>query len=339
MPEAPSALVIEKPAVLDILDISKPALSSTNDMPVIETKPDATPKPEEVAAPEVEAEPTEESATPEPPESTSASAEPAKKPAKGVQKRLDELVRQREEEKRRGDEERRRADSEHAEKLRLLALLEKKAQPEEEVVVEEEPKIPARDQFADAAAYDAAIEQYVAEKSSRVAKREIASELERQEKKRADADIATQQEAVRQAYVARVDKAKEAHPDYIEVAESPDVQVSIPMAHAIAHSEHGPEVAYYLGKNPEEAKRISALVAPLQLVELGKIEAKLTAPTPPAVAPAPKPPVSAAPPPGKPIQAAAETPPISPENETMEQYATRRKKELAAEHSRSGARR
>ena len=37
MPEAPSALVIEKPAVLDILDISKPALSSTNDMPVIET--------------------------------------------------------------------------------------------------------------------------------------------------------------------------------------------------------------------------------------------------------------------------------------------------------------
>src|SRR6059036_2395943 len=88
-------LKIDKPITLDLLDVKSPALSSTSDMPVIETKPDASPaaapKPEDKAP---EAKTPGGSATPpgEPP----ASDEPAPKPAKGVQKRLDELTRQRE---------------------------------------------------------------------------------------------------------------------------------------------------------------------------------------------------------------------------------------------------
>jgi hypothetical protein len=51
-----------------------------------------------------------------------------------------------------------------------------------------------------------------------------------------------------------------------------------PMAHAILHSEQGPDIAYHLGKNPAEAERISKLAPALQLVELGKIASKLEAP-------------------------------------------------------------
>ena len=93
----------------DILDLHTPALSATSDMPVIETNPDASPKEEakpEPTAP-VEAAPaaekSEESATPEQPDDPSAEPEPKK--AKGVQKRIDELTRQREDERRRAEAE------------------------------------------------------------------------------------------------------------------------------------------------------------------------------------------------------------------------------------------
>ena len=96
------------------------------------------------------------------------------------------------------------------------------------------------------------------------------------------------------------------------------------MASAIAHSEEGPEIAYYLGNHPEEAERISKLVPQLQLVELGKIVARLTPTDKPKT-------VSAAPAPGKPIKASSETT-VSPEEESMEAYASRRKKELAQQY-------
>src|SRR5512146_1961731 len=99
-------LPIKKDLVLDILPTSAPALSSTDDMPRVETKPDASNEgnPPALDAPAAEAVPDEgetsgESATPAG-EETPASDAP-KKPAKGVQKRLDELTRQREEAERR----------------------------------------------------------------------------------------------------------------------------------------------------------------------------------------------------------------------------------------------
>ena len=47
--------------------------------------------------------------------------------------------------------------------------------------------------------------------------------------------------------------------------------------------EHGHEVAYWLGKNPAEAARVSAL-PPLQMArEIGRIESRVTAPKPQAI--------------------------------------------------------
>jgi hypothetical protein len=304
--------------VLDVLDTNAPALSTTSDVPVIETHPDAVNKPaaEEVKEAAVEeTTTTEESAAPEQPESISASDEP-KKPAKGVQKRLDELTKQREDAKR-------EAESERAEKLRLLALLEAKEKPapKEEIVEDAAPVKPLREQFADDEAYQSAIDTYVDERASFVASQAVKAQLAEQEKiKQAEASAQKQGE-MRDAYLQRVEKAKEKYADYANVAESPDVTISIPMARAIARSEDGPEIAYYLGQNKDEAKRIFSLDVEDQLMELGTIAAKLKQP-------AAAKPVSAAPAPGKPIKATTETK-VDPQEESMEAYAARRKKEMA----------
>jgi hypothetical protein len=49
------------------------------------------------------------------------------------------------------------------------------------------------------------------------------------------------------------------------------------MGEALRVSDKGPELAYHLASNPAEAARISRLSPALQLMELGKLEAKLTA--------------------------------------------------------------
>ena len=322
--ESISLMEIVKQTTLDLLDQQSPALSSTNDIPVIETKPDSTPAPaepekKEVPAPEVkEAAPekekkAEESAPSDKPEDPTASDEPKK--AKGVQKRIDELVR-------RENDERRRAEAAEARLDRALAALEKGVSKDAKQTIDEkdpEPQKPVKGDNPEA--YDQALEEYIGARSSWTARREVAASLAEAEKKRVDEDFALQVKHTQESYRARVEKAKEKYADYTEVAESPDVQVSIAMASAIAHSEDGPEVAYFLGKNPTEAERISKLRPELQLLELGKISAKLSTPETPK-------PVSKAPQPGKPIKASSEVT-KSPEEESMEEYASRRRKELS----------
>lgn len=57
------------------------------------------------------------------------------------------------------------------------------------------------------------------------------------------------------------------------------------MADAIKTSEDGPAVAYHLANNPDEARRIAALHPISQVRELGRIEARLSAPAAPATSP------------------------------------------------------
>jgi hypothetical protein len=328
---------LEQEFKLDLIPQSEPALSAKSDMPVIETKPDSQPadKPKAEAAPdkEVEGKKPAESAPAEEPEDPAAEASP--KPAKGVQKRIDELVRQRE------DAER-RADAERQEKLRLLALVEKGPKPEPKSEPEEdpEPQRPTREAFADATAYEEALANYADQKASWSAKRAVKEALAEQEQKVEQRQRDEAQKAAIEAYTTRVQKASEKYPDYKQVAESPDVSVSIPMAHAIMHSEHGPEIAYHLGKNPEEAKRISALQPALQLVELGLLVAKLTTPAPKEETPSPQPvkPVSAAPKPIKPLGPSSEKPNKDPSEMSMDEYADYARKRDAAATRRSGAR-
>ncbi len=300
---------------IDLIPQQEPALSSRSDVPVVETKPDSAPPKTEAPAAPVEGKKAEESATPETPEDPAADASP--KPAKGVQKRIDELVRQRE------DAER-RAEAANQEKLRLLALVERgNPPPKEEPQADPEPQRPDRAAFQDPAAYENALADYADAKAAWSAKTAVREALAEEGRKR-EQETARQAQAVAQeAYNARVSKAAEKYQDYKQVAESPDVTVSIPMAQAILQSEAGPELQYHLGKNPDEAKRISALNPVQQLIELGKLEAKLTAPEVKAESPAaaPKPSVSAAPKPIRPIEPKAEAVSKRPEDMSMDEYA------------------
>jgi len=89
------------------------------------------------------------------------------------------------------------------------------------------------------------------------------------------------------------------------------------MAHAILNAEDGPALAYHLGQNPELAERIAKL-DPIQAVtELGRISARLVAK-----------PLTPKPNPIRPLGARANAGPKSPDDETMDEYGTRRTAEL-----------
>jgi hypothetical protein len=98
------------------------------------------------------------------------------------------------------------------------------------------------------------------------------------------------------AYHDREEEARGKYDDFEQVAYNPKLPVTDAMAQTIQASDIGPDVIYWLGSNPKEAARISALPGLLQAREIGKIEAKL-ATNPPvkrtSTAPAPIAPVAA----------------------------------------------
>lgn len=98
----------------------------------------------------------------------------------------------------------------------------------------------------------------------------------------------------------RVEAVREKHADFDEVAFSNDHQVSPTMRDAIMNTQDGAEIAYWLGQNHAESNRIARLSPNHQILELGRISARLAAPK---AAPLPKT-ASAAPPPIKPIRGA-----------------------------------
>jgi hypothetical protein len=67
-------------------------------------------------------------------------------------------------------------------------------------------------------------------------------------------------------------------PDFDAVAHNPNLTVTPVMADAIRESNRGPEIAYYLGKNPAEAAHIAALPPVSQATAIARLEARIAAP-------------------------------------------------------------
>ena len=86
---------------------------------------------------------------------------------------------------------------------------------------------------------------------------------------------------------SRLAPAAQKYSDFAEVALADDLPITQPMAAAIAESDVGGDVAYYLGQHREEAERISQMSAVQQVRELAKIEDKVKAPPKVTKAPAP----------------------------------------------------
>ena len=335
------SLVIEQPKTIDLLDQQSPALSSTTDIPVVETKPDSVAQAHEAKAeptePEVVAEEAEqpgESATPATDEDSGQQAGEDK--PRGVGKALAELRQQRKE----AEERARIADERLAQALAALERVSGK--PEDTTSVDQQandqgPARPARSDYPSVELWEEALIDYADQKATWSARREVKA-AQAQAQQEAEARVQEEQQRVsREAYQARIQKVQEKYPDFKEVAETPDVQVSMPMAYEIINSENGPELQYYLGKNPDEARRISDMTMTIRNPESGQMEVvpnivaqvsemrilawKLANSTQQPT----KPVVSNAPRPIKPITASADKVPKSLEDLSMEEYAARRK--------------
>ncbi|MCU0949524.1 MAG: hypothetical protein MUC68_00345 [Burkholderiaceae bacterium] len=168
---------------------------------------------------------------------------------KGVQKRLDELRRQA------GDAQRMNE--------RLLALMEKTLTRGEVPKVEVSGP-PKREDFESYEAYLEAKADF-----------RIAEQLKNLESK---VEQVRQQEAVlrrEQTWEQRQQQAAKKYEDFADVALADDLAITPVMAEAMKDSDLGPDVAYYLGKNPDEAERIAKLNPAAQVREIGKIEARL----------------------------------------------------------------
>lgn len=119
-------------------------------------------------------------------------------------------------------------------------------------------------------------------------------EAERAERARVDAQ---------RIYLERIAAVRSEYPDFDEMT-SKDLPVSPVMAEVILTSPAGPRVSYYLGSHPEECVALSKLPPVQAAVELGRLEARLSAATTGTATQATR---SAAPPPVKPVGGAPTT--------------------------------
>ena len=98
----------------------------------------------------------------------------------------------------------------------------------------------------------------------------------------------------------RAATARQQNPDFDAVLQSAAVGVSDAVMETILETEDGPSVAYYLAKNPTELYRLNAMNERQQVLELGRISARLSAK-------APERKVTQAPPPPPAVKAAGST--------------------------------
>lgn len=131
------------------------------------------------------------------------------------------------------------------------------------------------------------------------------ADVERAEKLIAQREEQRQQEEIFERFSEKEEEARDKYPDFDQVVRNPRIPISDAMAATIYRSDIGPEIAYFLGSNPEEARRIAKIGDPfIQAKEIGKIEAKLVD-NPPAKK------VSSAPPPIRPISSKSTATPIT----------------------------
>jgi len=187
---------------------------------------------------------------------------------KGVQKRINQLVKQREQEKRAHA-----ATRKELETLKSGEKVETKFGETEEITVPAKPN-PDDDKFKTYDDYLKAYDKYMDAKikvsnqqlEQRILKKQAESDAEKVKTKEQE----EQQEKINNTF----DEGRKKYKDFDEVVNN--TPASDAMMIAMIESENSTELAYYLGQHPDEADRISQLSPLAAARELGKIEAKLT---------------------------------------------------------------
>ena len=120
-----------------------------------------------------------------------------------------------------------------------------------------------RDSFVDDQAYFDAQIEHLAEKraADKLAERERSQEAERRN----------------ESFIEKAEEAAERYADFQSVVGNPALRINDEMAEFISESEHGADVAYFLGKHPDRAADISRLSPIKAARELTRIESELAA--------------------------------------------------------------
>ena len=117
-------------------------------------------------------------------------------------------------------------------------------------------------------------ESFVDDESFQKARIEHLSELKAIQKLK-EREIFERQEKLTETFLEKSEKAIERYPDFQSVVSNPLLPINDSMAEFIAESEHGAEVAYFLGKNPIKASQIAHLSPVKASIELTRIEQEL----------------------------------------------------------------
>jgi hypothetical protein len=169
--------------------------------------------------------------------------------------------------------EKREAEEFAAEQYNLRLAAERRAKeleeqikaPAQRQVVQEEKAKPQRQNFTTDEEYiKAVVDHGVAEALAKKA----ADDAKAAEEARQAAVMATARE--------RIAKAIELVPDFEDVTASVDVEVPPHVAGYMQESDMFAELGYFLAKNPEVVVALQKMPPAKQLVEIGKIEGKLT---------------------------------------------------------------
>jgi hypothetical protein len=146
---------------------------------------------------------------------------------------------------------------------------------------------------------------------------------EKGENAKAAKAIESEQTANQAKFGARLREGEAKHDDFKEVVNQPNLAINDTMIEAMMDADNPDEIAYHLGKNPDEAIRISSLSAAAAGREIGKLDVTLAAPAPKAE-PAPKR-TTNAPPPIEPVNTGAgDITRKDPNNMSMDEYVNYR---------------
>jgi len=161
------------------------------------------------------------------------------------------------------------------------------------------------------------IEKYADAKAEWVKKQAL---KEHEDKQRSTAQQAQQKKLIT-AWEEKVSSVEAKYDDFEEVVG--EIKPTHPLTVAIMREENGPDIAYFLGKNPKEAMRLATLEPIDQILAIGRLSAKLLSEPPVAKTP------SKAPAPITPVSARSSTPADEPsEEDDMRTWIKKRNRQL-----------
>jgi|SRR5215469_5077411 len=274
-------------AALDMGTNSKPqpALSATSDLPTVKssttdgnggengTVDNSNNSGVDSASAAPEGENTDASATSDNDSGANPAAEPRHKG--GFQKRIDQLTKEREEARREKEDYARRLD----EALKLASNRQPNERTSDRTEATHEG-VPKREDFDSPDDFAVALADWST-------KNAIKNYETTQAQKAAEEKAQGEFQKVLTTWHEGMAKAVEKHPDFESVAMNPDNKIAEHVGMALLHVDNGHDVLYWLGQNPSEAARISALGAPHAAIEIGRLSQRLATPAATSKAPAP----------------------------------------------------